>query len=146
MINPFKDVNWKPQTPDLRRFGVTLMIGFPIIAVLVLFVRRITYGAWNFEASYWLAGIGFAVGFLFFLIPSLSRPFYFLWFFLACCIGIVLSNVLMSVFFLTLVTCTGLIMRTLGKLSFRKHPDKSLPTYWRNAPGSTNLRRYFRQF
>lgn len=146
MINPFKEVNWQPATPDLRKFGVTLVIGFPIVALVMLLLRRAFSGAWHVETSLWIAGIGAGAGVLFWLIPLIARPFYLVWFFLACCIGIVVSNVLLGLFFFTLVTLTGIVMRALGKLSFRKHPDKSLPTYWQDAERITDPKRYYRQF
>jgi len=32
MVNPFKDIDWKPGRSGLRNFGLSLIIGFPIIA------------------------------------------------------------------------------------------------------------------
>lgn len=146
MVNPFKEVNWKPTAQDLRKFGVTLIIGFPIVAVLMLVLRRMFSGAWHWEAALSIAAIGVGAGVLFWLIPAIARPFYFVWFFVACCIGIVVSNVLLGLFFFTIVTGTGILMRVLGKLSFRKYPDKSLPTYWLDAERITDPKRYYHQF
>ena len=36
MINPFKELNWKPDRTELKKFGISLVIGFPIIAVILL--------------------------------------------------------------------------------------------------------------
>ena len=34
MINPFSEVNWNPDRPARKKFAVSLIIGFPAIAVV----------------------------------------------------------------------------------------------------------------
>ena len=45
MINPFKEINWKPDRAELKKFGVSLIIGFPIIALVFFLVRWAKSGA-----------------------------------------------------------------------------------------------------
>jgi len=39
MINPFKEINWKPGESELRKFAWSLIIGFPCLA-LVFFIAK----------------------------------------------------------------------------------------------------------
>ena len=88
MMNPFKEVNWNPDTEDRRTFGRSLMIGFPIIAaVLLLFNLLKTHDVkmWTI----WLGAIGFAVGAVCRAIPAIALPFYYVWYTIGCSIGMV---------------------------------------------------------
>ena len=96
MVNPFKEVNWNPGLDERRSFAKSLIIGFPCVAVALLLIRRMTSGAWHTELSLWIGGVGIALGILFFLIPQIAKPFYLLWYCIACCIGIVVGNVLLA--------------------------------------------------
>ena len=41
MINPFKEINWKPAKTDLRKFAWSLIIGFPCIAIVFFLAKWI---------------------------------------------------------------------------------------------------------
>jgi hypothetical protein len=145
MLNPFKDVNWNPGIADRRKFAKSLMIGFPIIAIvfaLISFAK--THAVKPF--CYWLGGVGFAVGFVLWLVPQIAKPFYLIWYFIGCSIGIVVSNVIMGVFYYGIMTPTGAVLRTLRKLSLRKTLDRGAATYWQDVEKPVDLKRYYRQF
>lgn len=46
MVNPFKEVNWKPDTAEKCTFGKSLIVGFPILALIFLVVVRVKTGVW----------------------------------------------------------------------------------------------------
>lgn len=146
MINPFKEVNWQPDTAAKRKFAKSLIIGFPIIAALFLIAGWISKGTWNLDFPLKLGGIGAAAGALFWLVPAIAGPFYKAWYAIACCIGFVLSNVLLGGFYYTLLTGIGLLRRTIGKPPIRKELDRSAATYWLDADQPTDPKRYFSQF
>jgi hypothetical protein len=147
MINPFKDVNWNPDLAAKRSFARSLVIGFPCIAVVVLLIKRFTgAGVWDIKTAFLIGGIGAGVGAVFYALPVIARPFYLAWYFLACCIGLVVSNVLLAGFFYLVFTPAGLLKRLFGRQNLKKGFDKSAASYWQDAEKVTDLTRYYRQF
>ena len=146
MLNPFKEVNWHPDTAARRVFAKSLMIGFPCLALLFLVAGRIKTGAWNPAFSLQLAAIGAGAGALFWLVPAIAKPFYVVWYALACCIGLVVGNVVFALIFYVLVTGIGLLKRLGGNPPICKAPDRQAKTYWITAPPTPEPKRYFSQF
>lgn len=146
MLNPFKEVNWHPDTAARRTFARSLVIGFPSLAVVLLLVGYLTGKGWNFGPAFKLGGIGTAAGVLFYAIPAIARPFYVVWYALACSIGLVVGNVVLALIFYVLVTSIGLVKRLFGRQSIRETPDSSAKTYWLDAPPASKPQRYFSQF
>ncbi len=146
MINPFADVNWKPDRKALLRFARSLMIGFPVVAAIWLLVGRLGTGHWQLARSAGLAGGGLAVGMLFLAIPAISKPFYLFWYAVACSIGLVISNVLLAAAYYVVLTPIGVLRRLAGQRSIERAPDASAPTYWKPSPARSDPTRYLRQF
>jgi len=146
MVNPFQEVNWRPGLVERRKFAVSLMIGFPCLAVIMLLGRRLLAHQWRFVPAMELAGGGFGAGLFFWTIPTVALPFYWVWYFLSCCIGIILGNFLLMLFFYTIVTATGAVLRLLGRTPISKRIDKKAASYWQDAEPSPAAERYFRQF
>jgi hypothetical protein len=145
MINPFLDVDWNPDVPAKRRFARSLMIGFPVLAVIFLLL-----GWWRtgMVSTKFLpvAGAGVAFGVVFWFLPQIARPFYLAWYFLACCIGIVLSNLLFTLFFYLVFTPTGFLLRMFRKDTMNRPLDRQSKTYWNEVEKIVDPERYFRQF
>jgi hypothetical protein len=146
MINPFKEVDWSPDLSQRRSFAKSLIIGFPCVAVVLLLAGWMTGKGWNVPQAVMIGGIGAAVGALFFLVPSIARPFYVAWYFLACCIGLVVGNLLLAFVYYTVVTVTGLILRASGWRAIRKTVDRTAETYWHDAEPTPEPQQYYRQY
>jgi hypothetical protein len=146
MINPFAEVNWNPGTAARRSFARSLLIGFPVLAVLFLGFGFLRTGTWNLQLPLLIGGIGAAAGLVFLAIPAIAKPFYIAWYAAACSIGFVVSNVLMASVFYVLFTGTGLVVRLLGRRSLETKLDRSAATYWIDAGPPPEPGRYFRQF
>jgi len=145
MMNPFAETNWKPDTADKRKFAKSLVIGFPILAAFFSLVNWL--GGHPVKPFFiWLGGGGCAVGVVLWLLPAIARPFYLAWYFIACCMGYVIGNLLFSVFYYLVITPTGLLLRATGRLSLHKGFDKDAATYWRNVEKRVDFKRYYRQF
>ena len=145
MMNPFADVNWKPDLKARKKFAVSLIIGFPAIAVVFSLVTWLAKHAWN--PFFWKLGVGgLAVGVVLWLLPQIAKPFYVVWYFLACCMGIVVGNVVFALFYYLVFTPFGLLRRTANRNAFPKGFDKSKSTYWQPAEKGVDLKRYYRQF
>ena len=148
MVNPFREVNWRPDLAERRKFAKSLAIGFPCIALFLLFIGWIGKGQWdvNLVLALWLAGSGVLAGACFWLLPQIARPFYAAWYFLACCIGIVVGNLLLAGFYYLIFTPFGLVKRLAGKPAIVKRFDKNAKTYWREAQTTNDPARYYKQF
>jgi thiol:disulfide interchange protein len=146
MFNPFSDVNWQPNMAERRRFGWSLVIGFPLLAIALLLVSRMGSGTWRVTPFLWLGGSGMAAGAVFVAIPSLARPFYLLWYFLSCCIGAVVGNTILTVFYLLILTPIGATMRAFGRRVVSKTFDKDIHSYWVDVEKADDVKDYYRQF
>ena len=146
MVNPFKEVNWNPGPQERRKFALSLVIGFPCIAVVLLVLGWLRGKGWNLPLAAGVGGGGLAVGLLLLALPQIARPFYVGWYFAACCIGIVVGNLALGTVFFVLVTGLGLLMRVLGRRPIRKTFDKREATYWQDAEQVDDPNRYYRQF
>src|SRR4051812_23818824 len=109
MINPFAEVNWNPDTSAKRKFALSLMIGFPSLAAALFCFKRVWSGSWDPETAGWMAVAGFFLGGILWALPSVARPFYLVWYFIACCVGIVIGNALLLLFFFTVIVLFGLL-------------------------------------
>lgn len=113
MLNPFKEVQWRPNLAERRKFGVSLMIGFPALALVFWTI------GWAFgetpptDLMSRLGGIGFAAGLLFTLVPWIATPFYQVWYAIACVMGVVVGNLALSLIYFVIFGGVGGIMRRL---------------------------------
>jgi hypothetical protein len=146
MMNPFKEVIWRPDLAERRKFARSLVIGFPCIAVVLLLAGWLKTGAWKIQPALIIGGAGMAIGLVFLALPGIARPFYVVWYGLACVMGLVVGNILLAVVFYILITGVGLAMRIAGKGSIRKTVDKQAATYWKEAKPVSDPQRYYRQF
>ena len=146
MINPFEHVNWRPDTRELRTFAKSLLIGFPVIALIYLVASRVTGGAWSFGVPLKIGGFGAGAGLVFMLLPVIAKPFYLVWYALSCTIGLIVSNVLLSTFYYTIFTGIALLRRAFSRGPIRMSFDKSAKSYWIDAGPQPDSRRYFSQY
>lgn len=147
MTTKFKEVNWDPSDKEKRDFGRLLMIGFPFVAVFWTTVMGLKGEGfhWNWELFGWIAGIGCGVGLFCFLIPTLARPIYCLWFFLVCIIDTVITMLLLPSFYYIILLPYAMLIRMLGKNSLKKGPQ-SCDTYWNDVAPTKDSSQYYRQF
>lgn len=146
MVNPFKEVDWNPDVPARRSFAKSLIIGFPCVALAFLLILRLKNGEWDGRTPLLIAGWGGAAGALFYAVPVLARPFYLLWYALACCIGLVVGNLLLGIVFYVFVTGIALVMKVLGRDPLNRRLDRAAKSYWRDAEQPSDPRRYYGQF
>ena len=147
MINPFKEINWKPEATELRKFAWSLIIGFPCIAIVFFLAKWIkTHAMPEAHFFFMLGGIGAAVGLVCLVAPVIARPLYYVWYALAACIGIVMANFIFVLLFFGIFTPIGLIMRLIGRDPLNLKWKKSAATHWIDAPLAPPAEQYFSQF
>jgi len=146
MINPFND-NWKPARPDLRKFALSLIIGFPIIAMVFFFVRWIQAQVMPQTGFFtMLGGVGAAIGLVCLLIPFIARPLYYVWYALAACLGFVMANLIFTLLFFGMFTPMAVMSRLLGRDPLRLKWKRSEASHWQDAPPARLPAQYFRQY
>ena len=74
MVNPFKEVNWNPGPQERRKFALSLIIGFPCVAVVLLLLGWLRGKGWNLPLAAMVGGGGLAVGLLLLVLPQIARP------------------------------------------------------------------------
>jgi glycerol-3-phosphate acyltransferase PlsY len=145
MMNPFQDVNWNPGLVEKRKFALSLTIGFPALAIIFSVIGWLVHHSWK-PFFLWLGGVGFCLGILLYLLPQISRPFYLVWYFIACCLGIVTGNVIFGLLYYLVLSPFGIVRRTFNPEAFSKRFDKKRLSYWHPAEKRVDLKRYYRQF
>lgn len=147
MINPFKEINWKPGIEELRKFAWSLIIGFPCIAIVFFLVKWMkTHAMPDANGFLMLGGIGAAFGLVSLLVAPLARLLYPIWYFLAACIGIVMANLIFMVMFYGLFTPIGVFMRLIGRDALNLKWKRSAASHWIDAPPAPPAEQYFSQF
>ena len=147
MINPFKEINWKPDSVELRKFAWSLLIGFPCIAILFFLAKWIkTHALPDAQFFVMLGGVGAAVGLVCLLISAIARLLYPIWYFLAACIGIVMANLIFMFLFFGIFAPMGLFMRLVGRDPLNLKWKRSAASYWFDVPPPPPASQYFRQF
>jgi hypothetical protein len=146
MVNPFKEVDWNPDTMARRSFAKSLIIGFPVVGLVLFFIGRISTGHWNGQVPALIVGCGVAAGILFWLIPAIAKPFYVAWYCVACSIGLVMGNLMLAIIYYLVVTPTGLLMRLAGRDPLNRKIDPKAESYWLPIENRDDPKRYYRQF
>ena len=149
MINPFKEINWNPGKKDIRTFGHSMLIGCTLISLIFL-ASNIIRDSLNNALTTPVITI-FLAGILLFIISkmgvAIAKPFYLTWYFLAASIGIVISNILLMLFYYCFFSLFAVIFRTIsGRDPLLLKKDTNRKSWWHKTEGEKSLRSYFKQY
>lgn len=135
----FAHVNWTPNASELRKFALSMIIGFGVIGAYVAFRNGAVVSS---SLTLWAVGGGLAAGAM---LPGVGRYVYLAVYVATGAIGYVISRVLLIVMFFALFTPIGLILRLTGKdlLHLRRSPGS---TEWIAHRVAADRRQYYRQF
>ncbi|MBD3233525.1 MAG: hypothetical protein GF315_07345 [candidate division Zixibacteria bacterium] len=112
----------KADTATLRKFGLVMAIPLAIIGAVLLWKEN---GA--AMHLFILAGLFAVLGLL---LPRLLKPVYIVWMTFAFYMGMVMTYVLLTLFFFIALTPVSLVMQLIGKdLLKRKFPGNE-DSYW----------------
>ena len=106
----------------LRKFGLTVGGVFLALAALLLW-RKAEWGIY-------LAYAGGPLVLLGAIFPRILKPIYLGWMALALAIGTVMTTVLLTLFFLLVVTPVGLFFRLIGRDILHRKFDRQAKSYW----------------
>lgn len=110
------------ELKDTRNFGFL----FAALGVLVG-AYMVWKGNQHALIAFGLAGVFFLTGLF---IPCVLGPFYRTWMRFAALLAWVNTRILLTVFYIVIVTPIGLIMRLLGKDLLNQRIDRSVQSYW----------------
>ncbi len=120
------NINWKPSTKELRKFGLVTMFGFVCISLLCI-------GFKGFRGiGFYFAIAGAVLGATTAVLPKLMKWFYILWMGIAFVLGNIISRIIMAVIFYIVCTIISLLMRLTGRdrLMLKKQEAAS---YWKKC-------------
>jgi len=142
-------IDWTPDRPALRRFGVTVFVGFAILGAAVWLLggslaRTRETGAFVWGPLPWFLGIPAAVMLLALVAPAASLPLYRVWMGVAFVVGTIVSSVLLAAVFWLLFAAFGLILRLKGRDSLRRRGAGG--TLWTEHGAEASAERYLRQY
>ena len=118
----FEELNsLKSSRKDLKNFGIT--IGFIILIIgAFLFVKEKDSFIYFFSTGSILIILGG-------ITPVILKPIYKVWMIFAVIIGWIMTRVILSVLFFSIITIIGLFTRLIGK-DFLNLKSKSKESYW----------------
>lgn len=117
----------KTEPRDLRKFG--LLVGGVFVLLGLWFVFR--HKSWH--TWFWVPGAGLMAFAL--IAPRALKHIYLGWMALAVTLGLVVSTILLTLFFYVVVTSIGLAARLCGK-DFLSRKWSNTTSYWLVRPAS----------
>lgn len=122
-------IDWNPTPRKLRQFAAASLAAGGVLA---------GFGRWP------IIGLLFAAaGLLGLLGPRLVRPLYLGLSVMTAPIGWVVSNVLLALIFLLVITPLGLLFRLTGRRGLLRRP---VPSTWERHSHPASARQYLRQY
>jgi hypothetical protein len=136
----FQHLNWRPDARELRRFAIAMLIGFTILGLLSAWRGK---GIGTPSIVLWSLGVVLAVAAF---IPGLGRMAYLAVYLPTSIIGYVVSNVLLALMFLVVITPLGLILKLMGKDLLQQQRRPKERTGWMPIKSTKTEDSYYRQF
>ena len=132
------EINWRPSARELRKFGIAMIVGFGILALVAYFWWDTPTTAKVF------CGIGAGAGLLGLTGTRAAMIVYLPWMAIAFVVGNIMSRVLVAAFFFGMITPMGLFMRLIRRDKLQLRNKRS--SYWDDLPPPPDKERYERQF
>ena len=122
-------IDFNPSPAKLRQFGWVAVVGFPLIAVGILY----SWLAWQPNlAVYTLFALGGLSGLLAMVGPRALLPIYVAMMLVAIPIGFVISMVLLRLIYYALFTPMALWFRCRGRDAMNRALEPDCESYWQD--------------
>jgi hypothetical protein len=135
------EINFRPEKKQLRSFGIIALVACSLIFAFLLLYKKVAFT---------LSAVPLFIGIIIFLSSlfsyRLTRLFYLGLMFLGLPIGLTISFLLMTAFYLVIITPLALLFRIAGRDVLKRSFDKDKQTYWIAHKQCDSYERYFRQF
>lgn len=148
MVNPFAEIDWNPDRKAVKAFGKIVFMVSVVVAPIAfgLHMGLESAGAKGFFLFLSrLFSVFLGLGILSYLLPAIGRYIYKVWYFLSACIGLVVTNVLLLLFFYAFFTPIAYLMRYV----FHRDPlvlKRPTGTMWNAHLVPETMARYYRQY
>jgi hypothetical protein len=116
--NPVK----KPDKEELRKFAVTIALALGVLGGLILWRRG--------QIGLIFLAIGSAIFLVGLVWPKSLALLYKAWMALAIVLGFIMSHIILSLVYYTVLTPIGFLMRMLGKNPLALRFDPKTDSYW----------------
>tara|TARA_B100001248_G_scaffold186384_1_gene142249 strand:- start:1146 stop:1556 length:411 start_codon:yes stop_codon:yes gene_type:complete len=136
MIDEIKNI--KLVKKDLKNFGFIIGIILSLFG-LFLFYKQINY--FTYFVSFGLTFLSLGL-----IAPKILKPIYKVWMTFAVVIGWIMTRIILSVFFYSVITGIAILTRIIGK-DFLNLKINNKESYWNNRDNDRELKQdYEKQF
>ena len=115
-------ISYSTDTKEIRKFGVIALIFFGCLCIVGIVYKKpmptYLFGGLS------LLGLGFTV------IPVQLKPVYAAWLKIAHFIGKIITILILTLAYYTVITPSALLKRIFGGTPIPTKPNKSIKTYW----------------
>ncbi len=139
-------VNWKPTDRQLRQFGLIGLAAVPVIGWV--FSGSPAISTWINEPPTVMIGgavVGLILGLLAWLRPGSLKTVFIGMTLLAFPIGLVVSELIILLIYITVFVPVGLVFRCIGRDALQRQIDPGATTYWMPKKSPKDAESYFRQ-
>ena len=131
--------SFSTDTKDIQRFGLIAFIFFGCFCAVGVYLHKLV-------PAYLFGGLSL-LGFGFIVIPALLKPVYNAWLRVAHFIGKIITILMLTLMYYTVITPTAFLKRIFGGTPLFMKPDKNKKSYWiqRSEPAQPKerfLKRY----
>ena len=138
---PLVEMKWRPSIKELRSFGVIAVIMMTLIGMILHWWKGI-----SITCVLYMVAAGVVVFLLSRVRAQLVKPVYIGLQLVTLPIGMVVSFVLMALFYYIIITPIGLFFRLIGRDPLCRKFDRRADSYWVPHRPADSAARYFKQF
>jgi len=130
-----------------QAFAFKLIIGFPLVGIVWTCIIYLLSASeqLNFNIAYWIGGIGISVGAICLASKNVFQIVSWFWNKFIFIIEITITWSTLPVFYFIIFSPFALLLRAFGKAGM-KHPNRNLPSYWKDVDQPNSAKQYFHQF
>jgi len=135
------EINWHPSRKELRTFAIIALIAAALLALLL----------WRFKGlgiqwSAVIISLGAFILLSSFISLRLTRMIYLGFILVTLPIGLLMSFLLLAIFYFGILTPLALLFRLIGRDTLHRKFDPDAESYWITHRQPDNLDRYYNQF
>ena len=134
-------INWHPKRKELCNFGIIALIASTVISLLLYMLKGL-----GIQWVLIILSIGFTIFLSSIISAKLTRIIYLGLTLATLPIGLVVSFLLLAIFYFLILTPLGLVFRLVGRDPLRRKFDSTADSYWLSRREPESPEQYFRQF
>ena len=138
---PLIDINFNPDKKKLRQFGLAALVAAAVISLFLCLVKGIAFK--------WVMPV-FIAGFVIFTLSLISvrltRMIYIVLTAITMPVGIVVSFLVLTIFYFLLLVPLALVFRIAGRDPLCRKFEPSAKSYWQRRHRTEDSEHYFHQF